>query len=457
MRISRIILVVLGFGAIGVVAYPLLKPDDFHTQVPPDREEVVFWHFWGGEDRDVVESIVDRFNSRQDRYFVRAVAMPGNNLDVKVFLAVAGGDPPDLINQDDPIIADWAKRGALTPLDKLASPEEIAELRTWLFPAARRIVEYDGRMYGLCNGLDIRALYYNKTLLDEHGLAAPQTPDNLMQIAQRLSLRDANGRQVRFGYLPDSRRLWAWGIVFGGDFYDSAQQRVTVNHPDIVRALDWMQSFSREFGAKQVAAFRTGDQSLPGKTFPLLPVGDSPHGRYAMIMDGQWRVRDIARSQAARAKAGLPVAEYAVCPLPAPQGGRNNAGWVNGNFFVVPRGARNSAGAWEFMKFWSGVGGYESEAAETCAAGGWIPVSQKVVDQPKFQRFLREHPLFVEFVALAGSESQFPIPVIPGAPYFNREIKSVGARAMTDVNGSPQELLDRATERIQAHVDRSKE
>jgi multiple sugar transport system substrate-binding protein len=168
-------------------------------------------------------------------------------------------------------------------------------------------------------------------------------------------------------------------------------------------------------------------------------------------------VRDIARSHAARVKANLPVDQYAVCPLPAPAGGRQNGGWVNGYFFVVPRGAKNSAGAWEFMKFWSGVGGHEAEAAEICATGGWIPVSQNVVDQPRFQQYLREQPLFAEFVALAASENQFPIPAIPGAPFFNREIKSVGARAMADENALPQELLDRATVRIQDQVNRARE
>ena len=72
------------------------------------REEVVFWHFWGGRDRPVVEEIVRRFNDSQAEYRVRAVAMPGANLDLKFFLSVAGGDPPDLLNQDDPIVADWA-------------------------------------------------------------------------------------------------------------------------------------------------------------------------------------------------------------------------------------------------------------------------------------------------------------------------------------------------------------
>ena len=125
-----------------------------NDRVPTDREEVVFWHFWGGADRQVVETVVERFNASQQQFFVRAIAMPGNNLDVKLFLAVTGSDPPDLINQDDPIIADWAYRGILTPLDELASPQEMKQLQPWLLPAAQRLGSYQGRLYALCNGLD---------------------------------------------------------------------------------------------------------------------------------------------------------------------------------------------------------------------------------------------------------------------------------------------------------------
>jgi multiple sugar transport system substrate-binding protein len=176
------------------------------------------------------------------------------------------------------------------------------------------------------------------------------------------------------------------------------------------------------------------------------------------MMDGQWRVRDIVESQAASRQAGKPVVEYGVCPLPPPPKGRSQAGWVNGNFFLVPRGAKNTAGAWEFMKFWSGFGGHEAEAAKTCVAGGWIPVSQAVVDQPIFQQYLQQRPLFAQFVDLAGSKNQFPIPVIPGAPYFDREIKAVGSRAMYESSASsPRELLQDATRRIQSHLDRLRE
>ena len=448
MTKSRLSVAALFCLAAGLVWASLAERPDPRTVAPPGREEVVFWHFWGGEDRRIVEGVVDRFNNSQDRHFVRAIAMPGNNLDMKLFLAVTGGDPPDLINQDDPIMADWAERGALMPLDEVASAAEVEQLAGQLVPAAVRLGSYRGRMYGLCNGLDVRALYYNKSLLDAEGLAPPTTLDELDEVAARTTLADAEGRVTRFGYLPDPRRLWAWGIVFGGSFFDRDQRRVTADSERVVAALEWMASYRDRYGAAQVAAFRQGDQSLPGKTFPLLA------GRYAMVMDGQWRVRDIVAAQAEQLRAGEPVTEYGVCPLPPPVSGRSDAGWVNGNFFLVPRGARNSAGAWEFMKFWIGVGEHRGNAAETCVAGGWIPVLPSVAAEPVFQQYLDEQPLFAEFVRLSAQPDQVPTPVIPGAAYFYRTINDAAATAMyVEAADSPAALIERASVDIQTHLD----
>ena len=438
-------LLVLGIALAVVVAWEDRDPAQV---VPPDRREVVFWHFWGGRDRAVVEDIVARFNASQDEHFVRAIAMPGNNLDLKFFLSVAGGDPPDLLNQDDPIVADWALRGVLMPIDELASEAEQEELRRELFPAARKLGEYDGRLYALCNGLDVRVLYYNKTLLDAHGLAPPTTWDNLNRINAVISPPDEWNPTRPIGYLPDPRRLWAWGIVFGGRFYDEAGERVTANQPPITRALDWMRSFSEQYGADRVSAFRTGDQSLTGAASPLL------QGRYAVVMDGQWRVREIMAAAEAARREGRPVVQYGVTPLPAPPGGKENAGWVNGNLFVVPRAANNPEGAWAFMKFWCGLAGHEAEAARACVAGGWIPPTRRVTQHPLFQQYLQDNPLFETFVDLARSENQVPRPVVPGSALFDQELVGAAERAMYRDDAAPsQELLDGVTRRVQQRIE----
>jgi multiple sugar transport system substrate-binding protein len=451
MNIATKLSLLLVFAGLGIATFWWLSESRSDNPLAAGREEVVFWHFWGGADRQIVEDVVRRFNESQSEFFVRAVAMPGNNLDLKFFLSVTGGDPPDLLNIDDPVIADWALRGAIQPLNAFATREEIQALDEWLVPAAQQLGKVNGRYYALCNGLDIRALYYNQTMLTEYGLQAPKSLDELDAIAQRIAPAE-NSQSEQFGYLPDSRRLWAWGIVFGGEFYATENRSITADHPPIVAALEWMNSYRQRYGADRIARYRHGDQSLPGKEFPLLA------GRYAIVMDGQWRVRDIRAAQNRQRETNQPVTQYGVCPLPPPAGGEANAGWANGNVFLVPRGARQTAGAWAFMKFWSGFGANEAAAATTCVAGGWIPVSTQVAAEPEFQQFLHDEPLFAKFVELAASPHQVPIPVIPAAGYYNRQIKAAGEEVLLGLDAKPPlTILQSITQQMQQRIDRSHE
>lgn len=447
---------------------------------PPDApEEVIFWHFWGGRDRAVVDSIVDAFHASQNRYRVRAIAMPGNNLQAKLFLSVAGGDPPDLVNQDDPVLADWARRGLVEPLGSFASDDEIANVSASLLPPARRLSEVDGQLWAVCNGLDIRALYCNIDALAAANLHPPQTISDLDAIAEHFAPPGMNAMPSTVGYLPDSRRLWAWGPVFGGDFYEYENQQVTMDSPALEAAVFWMKSYRDRYGAENLASFRQGDQSLPGKTFPLLPVDVRQKvGRYVTIMDGQWRVRDIAAFNETRRQRQLPPIRFDVVPLPPPgnafskfksqisdpqnvQRGRKNAGWVNGNFFIVPRGAKCSRGAWEFAKFWIGLGEAAdsnraaNQAAAWYADGGWIPPTASIVNSPRYRDYLESNPLMTRFVDLAKSPNQFPVPAVQGAAFFKREVERLGYDAMLSTldDESLRQRIKRSQTEIQSQLD----
>ena len=436
------------------------RPGSTPAPLPAGAEEVVFWHFWGGKDSAVVDSIVDQFNSSQEQFRVRAIAMPGNNLQAKLFLAVAGGDPPDLVNQDDPVLADWARRGVISPIAKWADAHEVKSLRANLFPAAERLSVVDDQLFGLCNGLDIRALFYNASALDGAGMPVPQSIQQLDEIAEHFAAPGSQTLASPVGYLPDARRLWAWGPVFGGSFYDHQAQAATIDHAGNRAALNWMRSYQTRYGADNLASFRQADQSLPGKTFPLLPIGDTDSvGRYVAMMDGQWRVRDIVAFQKQREQLDKSVPEFGVCPLPFPDAdrdgvpdgeGRKNAGWVNGNFFVVPTGAQCPRGAWEFAKFW--VGQKDSQrAAQWYVDGGWVPATQDVTATETFQEYLEATPLFKTFVELAGSPNQFPVPAVAGAAAFKREVESLAWDTLMLPMNDGQ--LDQRVQQCQREVD----
>ncbi len=452
-RIQQFSIATLVVAAVGVMAAGLRGPG---TSPPAGRSLVEFWHFWGGADRAVVEDVVRRFNQSQTDYWVRAIAVPGNNFDAKLFLAIAGGSPPDLVNQDDPVVADWFERGAVEPIDALIGPEETKRLEAFLLPAARRLGRVGDRLVAVPNGLDLRLLYYNRTELERRHLDVPRTIDEFNRVIDAVTPpgTDLRGAQM-VAFLPDPRRLWTWGYVFGGNFFDASTGRATLDSPPIVAALQWMVDRCRSFGADGLAAFRRGDQSLPGKTFPLLPTDDdATTGRYLFILDGQWRVRDIEAFQRDRRARGLSSVDFGVCSLPYPAAGpaRPRSGWVNGNFFLVPRGARNPQGAWRFIQFWIGLDD-PIQAAATCRAGGWIPVSSTVVETREFQAYLAEHPLMAEFVTAADSPHLYPYPAVAGGMHFLRETQLAAEYAINHPNDSASRILHQANQRIQAQRD----
>ncbi|NOY28852.1 MAG: extracellular solute-binding protein [Planctomycetes bacterium] len=409
------------------------------------REEIVFWHFWGGRDRPIVEKIVEQFNASQRQYTVRAIAMPGSNLDLKFFLSVAGGDPPDLLNHDDPIVADWAHRGVLTPLDELATADELKRLDAWLFPAARQLGTYDERLYALCNGLDIRALYCNTTLLAEHGLGLPETTGDLDVIAETIAPSgDAAGRR-RMGYLPDPRRLWAWGVVFGGRFANpqarGLAERRSTRRRLLQRSLGWPTTVVVMGLASSRHSVRE-NKHLRGRRFRCSPTAGT---RWSWTGNG--------------ACATLPKPSRLTSLQPflfQLRPAEKNAGWVNGNFFVVPSRARHKQGAWQFMKFWTGFDGHEAEAAAACAAGGWIPASQQVVDQQAYQQALERWPLLKTFVRLASSPDQIPVPSLPVASLYYHEVVQAAQEVLyrgADPATTLQQAAARVRQRLQEVLD----
>ena len=436
-RLKRLILAVLGVAVCLWAAAVVLLGDN--KAVSTDREQVVFWHFWGGEQRQAVQEIVRRFNASQSQYQVIEVSVPGQNLDMKFFMSLVGGDAPDLLNQDDQVVAQWANRGVLTPIRELVQDEdEYNRLLDWLNPSARKIGTYDDELYALCNAIDIRALFYRKDALGGH--SPPATIAELDRIAQRPDTDDS-----RMLYLPDDRRLWAWGVVFGGDFYDENTGQITADHPRIVEALEWMVSYPRLHGVEAIRAFRSTNREAGAGSMLL-------EGRYGLMMDGQWRVAEMDEAREQSLASGRSSIDYGVVPLPAPSGGRAQAGWVNGNFFVVPKGCHNPRGAWEFMKFWSGFGGYEAEAAISATSGGWIPASSQVVEQPEFQAYLKRHPQFRLFVDLANSPNQQPTPMIPVQAYYFERLNRAVEEAMS-LSKSPKQALQEATRDVQTRLD----
>ena len=99
--------------------------------------------------------------------------------------AVAGGAGPDVIMTPGPsYTAEYAKAGALAPLDQYVKPFGWDKS---FAPWSLKLGVTKGKLYSLPSELETMLLWYNKTLFDKMGLKAPKTTADLNAVADKLS------------------------------------------------------------------------------------------------------------------------------------------------------------------------------------------------------------------------------------------------------------------------------
>ncbi|MBC8039713.1 MAG: extracellular solute-binding protein, partial [Opitutaceae bacterium] len=140
------------------------------AQQPKPRIQLSYWEKWTGFEAAAMQATVDAFNASQDRIQVNFVST--TQVDRKLLVATAGGDPPDLAGIWLATVASFADRDALMPLDDFIRAEGV-EPETWLqrySPAYADVGRLAGRTYALPSTTTATALHWNNALFRAAGL-----------------------------------------------------------------------------------------------------------------------------------------------------------------------------------------------------------------------------------------------------------------------------------------------
>lgn len=393
----------------------------------PKRKLVRFWHRWQGDWEKQVKKIVDQFNRSQNEYEVVPVSVPGEGADAKFILGVIGGDPPDLMSMGSAPVANMAANGFLTPLDSLMTPDENKRFFADSYPAIRDIGVYHGHCYGITIGADLMALYVNVKQLREAGLDPynfPKTLEELEDWGMKLNRYDSNGNITRLGFLL--RDLNYVSHYFGGGFYFK-DGKLALNTPENLRALQAIVDYRKKLGFSNVVRFQAGLNDIEGAASWAFM-----HGDLSITYDGQWRVEELRKFK--------PDLEYRVYPIPPPKNGEALGGTVGGNYMIVPVSAKHKRGAWEFLKFWTGLDNPD-RAATFYNMGGWLPYSPAVANSPTFQRWLKKNGQFQAFLDILASPNCKAPPPIANLQFLNDLIDR--AEDQATLGGlTPKQALD---------------
>ena len=393
---------VLGALALAAaIAVVLISRAQMLAVVPPaghPRIPVYYWHMWSGQWQPTMERVVAEFNSSQDKYQVIPLQVPYGSADSKFLMSVAGGNPPDVMAQWTQAISTWSQDGVLQPLDTRMTPAEKKFFQQGTFPVIHQNGWYKGHLYGLVMSVDVYACYYRPDQFRAAGLDPdrfPATLEELTAVGRKLDLKDSAGRYTRLGFLPSTFTNYA--PSFGGGFYDPATGTAQLNTPANLRAMTYLVDTSEALGLDKVRRFNSGLKSQNGASWPFID------GSFSIALDGEWRILQLAKF--------APGLQYRVAPLPPPAGGKPLASFSNTGFLTIPVGAKHSEGAWEFIKFWSGLD-HPDRAAKYATWFGWLPTSPQMAQSPDYAAFLHQNPQYKTFVDLAASPNIVTTPPV---------------------------------------------
>jgi sn-glycerol 3-phosphate transport system substrate-binding protein len=336
--------------------------------VPKGRTRVSLWFSYGGTNREVLESLVQRFNSSQTRDFVQAVYQ-GDYFEglAKLRTAIAARCAPVLSHVVGEVVPYLAEAGVLEPLAdypgvrELDVIPELGQERTWTLGGARPLC-------ALPFNRSTPIAYLNGDLFARAGLAAPRTWAELLSVAKALSEPKAEGR---FGFgCPINWWFWVALVNQAGGSIVAENGRISLGDGAGVEALSLWQELVRRGFMKPP----------PGRDYNAWEQcnQDFLSGRAAMI----WSSTAFLKYLEAHARFELVAA-----PLPA---GVRRAVPTGGTFWIVLRSAPSAekAAAVRFLRFM-----HEPEQVIAWSTRtGYIPVTRTAVRSLEQRGYYAAHP-----------------------------------------------------------------
>lgn len=415
-------------------------PAEPQTALKSHRTPVVFWHMWNEKEwRDAVERIAKRFNESQTEYEVIPLAVPPDDAETKFLLADTGGDPPDLVSQWMPILGVWSDRHLIRPVEDVMTPAERAKFLREAFPIIQRHAIYRNKIMAMIAGVDVHAVYYRLDDLKEVGRDAkhlPKTLEELTEVGHQLDRKDKDGRLNRVGFLPQNFEMYAPSFGPTTDALDRYQVQSKANET----ALAYIGGEQKRLGLDNVTRFLSAQPADVGINAPILT------GNYSMVLDGQWRIKQI--------DTFAPDLNYTVAPLPPPADGRADASYTNANLLLIPTAAKHAKGAWQFMKFWIGFDDPEKGSVNV-ADMAWLPFSQRVADCAGYQAYLKRYPKFRAFLDMMSSPNLAIPPQGPLEAYTIDQMQ-LANDAVSHGSAGPGQALKQMDDAIQREASRQR-
>lgn len=175
---------------------------------PSGVVEITFWHSMGGKGGEALTSLVEKFNTSQDKIYVAAEYQGTYSDSVnKLKSSMIGNSGPDVVQ-----LYDIGTKWMIDSEYAITMQEFIDEDNYDISQLEENILDYysiDGTLYSMPFNTSTPILYYNKDVFREAGLdpeVPPKTFDEIIEYSEKIVKKDGQNIE-RYGF---AMQVYGW-------------------------------------------------------------------------------------------------------------------------------------------------------------------------------------------------------------------------------------------------------
>lgn len=150
--------------------------------------EIEFWHAMTGQNEEVLNELVDGYNSSQDLVTVNAVNQGSySDLDTKILSAGQAGSLPTLAQGYPNSIYEYINNDWVTDLTPYLDAKAFdIDIDNFIQTYVDEVKGTDGETWAIPFNKSTELLFYNQDMLDEAGVEVPTTLDEALEVSKTI-------------------------------------------------------------------------------------------------------------------------------------------------------------------------------------------------------------------------------------------------------------------------------
>ena len=332
--------------------------------------EIDFWHAMSGVHEEALTELIELFHAENDHIRVNAVNQGGYSDLGQVIMANARANTlPHLAQSVPTTVTQYIDNNFLLPLNSFIEDSEIGltdEEFNDIISVFRESSTWGDTLYSIPFGKSTRILFYNRTMLEEHGIEVPTSWEELIAAAEVLTVDNTIGMGFENSFEPEFMALL---MQHGGVYVDEEAMTAQFASQEGVDALTIIADL-----------VESGNARLAGEDRHLS--GVFGRGGVAMYIGSSAGLPHVAAAM----QEGI---EWGTAVIPS-FNGESATAFAGNDVVMFDSGTEaEQRAAWEFLRF-----SLQPEVtAQWAIASGFIPVRYSAKELPLFVEYLEANPI----------------------------------------------------------------